>query len=545
MLPAFFAPTGVTIVIAPLILLQHDLLRRCNETGINAKLWNGSGTKYTTPESIVLITPESATTNAFFNYLNFLKSQHQLDRVVLDECHMLLSWNDTFRKKMADTFELVKSGCCQLVLLTATLPISYEKELFDLLKITDTFTIFRDSTTRKNISYGVRTISGYNYFSELEHIVENEFDETFGKCIIYVRNIALGEEVSQKMNIDFFHSRAVGKAQMYRKWLESDKREVIVATNALGCGVDVSNIRCVIHLGSPRALIDFAQESGRAGRDGLPAKSILLHLETFNFSMDDDMAKYITQCNDCRRCQLDIVMDGHHGRQSCYNDENNCDVCAAFENECAHLDVDEILRTSTSTNNNHIQFLDNKNDNAVTEGHVILVREEHQKKKARIDVRHEVSVDVECKHMMEQFTISRCMVCAITCTQQCTSIKEHEQLTKLANNQAAAFMKKYRNNRVQLPKFVVCFTCLSPQQWWFDNNNGKCNHEHSNTMLTAIYIVALLDKSFADEHFYENEYMLETIGRFGTMEKALRLTKVFYETINLYRARNDHQVGIT
>lgn len=568
MLPAFFAPSGTTIVIVPLILLQVDLLHRCHESGINAKLWNGIDHDFSTTESIVFVTPESSISDKFLDYLNLLKEQHQLDRLVFDECHMLLSSTDTFRKKMADIFELVKAACCQLVLLTATLPKSSENELFDHLKMNNsTFKIIRDATTRKNIAYSVRTVSvGQSHMNELVRTIEEEFVE--GKCIIYVRSIQLGDEVAKKIEVDFFHAQAIGKAQMYRKWLESDKSEIIVATNALGCGIDVPNIRCVIHFGSPKSLLDFAQESGRAGRDGCAAKSILINIPLFDFSLDNHMEKYINS-NECRRCQLDLVMDNRDGRQKCMaeENENSCDFCL-FDADCMKLDIDEIIWAShqhdnNNNNSNNSTFLkmtsddsvptvttsiqtetkNIKNDRRLTEGHVMLIREDHQRKRARVEVSLEYTVDEKCKQLLQELSSSGCMVCSINCSKStCSNSVMHRQLNRQALKQANDFMAKYKSARYKIEPYLVCFTCLLPQQWWWNENNSKCNHEHKNTMLTAIYLIALLDSTFFDQRYSDNNYMLQTVGHFGTIEKAIRLTKLFYENVVEYRKRHNVEI---
>ena len=106
-------------------------------------------------------------------------------------------------------------------------------------------------------------------------------------------------------------------------------------TNALGMGIDRASIRVVIHVGVPRSIASFAQESGRAGRDGLPSESIImwpgrldrqgwLWLDNLE-SMDCEMRLFVDGSR-CRRVVLDSVIDGRTERLSCKNGEERCGV---------------------------------------------------------------------------------------------------------------------------------------------------------------------------------------------------------------------------
>lgn len=548
MLPAFFSPTGTTIVVVPLIMLQHDLLHRCCASGITGKLWNMMD-KFST-ESIIFVTPESANTPSFFDYVNYLKAHHILDRLVIDECHMLFSATETFRKRMADVFEVVKVANCQVILLTATLPKQFEKKLFDMLTITDAFTICRAVTVRKNISYCVKNVHSHSFLNELQHTLTDEF--TSGKCIIYVRDKKIGQFVSQQLNAGFYHSTASDKEQIYRRWFESEKKEIIIATNAIGCGVDIPNIHCVIHLGSPPTMLDFAQESGRAGRDGKPAKSILFHLKKFNFIVDSDMERYIDS-QDCRRCHLDAIMDNQYGRTSCMSDEAQCDNCLSFDTGLAGIDVDEILRISSNSAQNATNII-NK-EQTMLHADAIFLREEHQRKKIRTETMAQTNVDVECRKMVEVFGCSQCMVCCLQKTKNCAQPYEHSQVMKRAKAQSNDLAnsiagKNSANKKTQIKSFLVCTYkgCYVPQEWCQKtvyNDIGKivsidkskpCNHAW--VLLNVLYLVPLLDKSFHDTRLFDPSYLMSTVNGFGTFRETINLVKLFYEMVSQYRKKH-------
>ena len=88
MLPAYCVSGGTTVVIVPLCSLQEDLERQCREARIECVQWDSRRPHETA--SIVLVTPESAITKTFSTYINRLRSTYQLDRVVMDECHVVL-----------------------------------------------------------------------------------------------------------------------------------------------------------------------------------------------------------------------------------------------------------------------------------------------------------------------------------------------------------------------------------------------------------------------------------------------------------------------
>jgi superfamily II DNA helicase RecQ len=95
MLPAFCSPGGTTVVVVPLTLLQGDLKRRCDESGVPCSIWTSR--QAIPPAAIVLVTPESALTKGFRDYINLLRATHRLDRIVFEECHTVLASRASFR----------------------------------------------------------------------------------------------------------------------------------------------------------------------------------------------------------------------------------------------------------------------------------------------------------------------------------------------------------------------------------------------------------------------------------------------------------------
>ncbi|CEN60840.1 hypothetical protein ASPCAL03272 [Aspergillus calidoustus] len=124
-LPAWAVPGGTTIVVVPLISLRQDMARRCQQLGVLCVAWDWQ--RPPDEAAIVLVTPESAVTSDFQSFINQLVMMRRLDRVVVDECHIIMNAQKDFRPQMAQLGRLVRARC-PMVYLTATLPPQMEGE---------------------------------------------------------------------------------------------------------------------------------------------------------------------------------------------------------------------------------------------------------------------------------------------------------------------------------------------------------------------------------------------------------------------------------
>ena len=357
MLPAFCSPDGVTIVVVPLVALQQDMHGRCQRAGIDTCVWQSRGGNR--GASVVFVTPESAVTKGFQLFVNRLQARGQLDRVVVDECHAVLDSDRTFRPQLGEIGEAVRGFGVQALFLTATLAPADVAEFYHRMRLDPRRTVvFRERTTRANIKYRVQWVRGDEADKAVCTAVEAALATHEGaKVIVYGGTVARVQRLGEMLSCAVYYSAVdtvEGKAHRMRVWIEGGG--AIVTTNALGMGIDIPDVRFVVHAGSPRRLRDYAQESGRAGRDGQTSEGLIVHVgkaptrrveadeggqrKGAKSWLDAGMEEFISGFG-CRRAVLDRVMDGWAERTGCEEGEAACDVCAEREVDSQVVDADE------------------------------------------------------------------------------------------------------------------------------------------------------------------------------------------------------------
>ena len=167
MLPTYISQGGTTIVVVPLISLRVDLQHRCAQLGISCVAWESRRPPHAA--QIVLVTPESALTEDFRSFLNRLRLLQQLDRLVVDECHLMLHDQTNFRPELAKLGQLA-SAQAQMVFLTATLPPSCEQELWACLGLArERIWLYQSPTRRGNICYQI------HWYQIQDRTLQNQF----------------------------------------------------------------------------------------------------------------------------------------------------------------------------------------------------------------------------------------------------------------------------------------------------------------------------------------------------------------------------------
>ena len=263
MLPASCGHGGVSVVVFPLIALRQDMLRRCEIMGITCAEW--SSRRPPEAASLVLVTPESAVTGDFQTFINRLRAMQQLDRIVIGECHFTLTEQWDFRPQLLQLGRLIGAET-QMILLTATLPPRQEMDLRRIGFVRDEVRMFRSGTSRANIRY--RIVRGMNGgWQQIEFLTEMLRSRASGKMIVYADTVSKVQRLAQELECGANHYHATDKDAIFQGLVQGTRREV-VATSVFGLGIDLSDIRVVVHMDVPRSMEEYAQESGRAGRDG-------------------------------------------------------------------------------------------------------------------------------------------------------------------------------------------------------------------------------------------------------------------------------------
>jgi superfamily II DNA helicase RecQ len=332
MLPAWVEPGGVSIVVVPLRALRKDMVHRCEQIGIQCAVWDGRNQPDSA--SIILVTPEKATSDEFGTFINRIRQTRRLDRIVIDECHVVLNDQLDFRKHLQELGKLAMAET-QMVLLTATLPPTEEDRLCRRMYwFREEVRMIRASTVRRNIIYSV--VDGGDTAAEKNDLLEQMVSEVLsdpqqpeGKVVVMCESKPKVEEIVKAglFPCEMFHADLPEetKEETLDDFRAGNVR-VIVATGAFGMGIDIADIRLTVHVDNPRNMMDYGQASGRAGRDGLASRAVIIRGGIdFEYEL---IAQYMDPAGrQCRRIEIDKYLDGDITRQQCQDGEEFCDEC--------------------------------------------------------------------------------------------------------------------------------------------------------------------------------------------------------------------------
>ena len=269
--PACLDDPGMIVVVIPYRKLMDDTVRNARALRIDCLEWTYG---VEDPATIVFISADRLS-RSFFDYVGRMRSKGLIRKIYVDECHLAVTAH-SWRPKVAELSELRGIGV-PLVMLTATMPLYMESDLESTMSSTVSTSWIRASTARKTTKYTVNdSIADGKLMEEAVRRCKNLTAQLKRRerMVSYCRSKADCEQLAGELNCGFFYAGNPNNPETLKKWLTEGG--MMVATTALGTGVSYPGVMLVVHVGLPYGLIDFLQESGRAGRGGEQVDSLVL-----------------------------------------------------------------------------------------------------------------------------------------------------------------------------------------------------------------------------------------------------------------------------
>ena len=277
---------GLTLVVSPLIALMKDQVDALRANGVEAAFLNSTQTGQEQVQvfrevrsgktKLLYVAPERLLQSGD-QFLDFIRSTN-ISLFAIDEAHCISSWGHDFRPEYL-RLAVLKREFPQIpvIALTATADKLVRKDIFDRLAL-DGAELFVSSFNRPNIHYTVEPKR--NSYGQLLNFLSERKDQS---GIIYCLSRSSVESLAADLRDEGFSALAYHAGldkkdrDRHQELFLRDETKIIVATIAFGMGIDKSNVRFVVHMDLPKNIESYYQETGRAGRDGLPSEALLFY----------------------------------------------------------------------------------------------------------------------------------------------------------------------------------------------------------------------------------------------------------------------------
>ena len=358
---------GLTLVVSPLIALMKDQVDGLRADGVPAGLLNSTLAAQEANQvqdqarqgkiKILYVAPERLALPGFQRFLQSL----DVSLIAIDEAHCISEWGHDFRPDYRNLKSLRRDfPGVPVIALTATATEPVREDIVNQLGL-DKPEIFISSFNRPNLTYTIQPKA--EPLGSLLHLLEKHQG---GSAIIYRFSRKATEETALELSERGF------SALPYHAGLERDLRretqekfirdqvQIVVATIAFGMGIDKPDVRLVVHYDLPKTVEGYYQETGRAGRDGLPSDCVLFYSygdrskqEYFISQIEDDderekahnkLDQVLVLC-DLQTCRRAYLME-YLGESWPQTDCGGCDICLLPREE---FDATEIAQKILST----------------------------------------------------------------------------------------------------------------------------------------------------------------------------------------------------
>ena len=338
---------GLTLVISPLISLMKDQVDQLQANGIEADFLNSSQTLEQQQQvqnklisgqlKLLYVSPEKVMTNSFFQLISYSK----VSFIAIDEAHCISQWGHDFRPEYTQLGGLKASfPHAPIMALTATADYATRQDILTHLNLENPHR-YIGSFDRPNIRYTLE-----EKYKPMEQLTRFVLAQKGKSGIIYCNSRNKVERIAESLRNKGVSAAAyhAGMETALRERVQQDFQrdnvQVVVATIAFGMGINKSNVRFVAHFDLPRSIESYYQETGRAGRDDLPAEAVLFYepadyawLQKILLEKPETPQRQIEQhkleakgefaeSQTCRRLVL-LNYFGEHRQTPC----NNCDIC--------------------------------------------------------------------------------------------------------------------------------------------------------------------------------------------------------------------------